>query len=99
MAQHDTCFDRKDLIDRERNAVDLYDQRDSKGQMSFSSFSQLPAKFPADSVAPSNDVWNIGDRIFAPILVQQHALTAQFSNSSGMQSSFETYLPLTNMPW
>ena len=55
--------------------MDLYDQRDSKGQMSFSSFSQLPAKFPANSVAPSNEVWNIGDRTFAPILVQQHALT------------------------
>ena len=26
--------------------------------------------------APSNEVWNIGDRIFAPILVQLHALTA-----------------------
>ena len=56
--------------------MDLYDQRDSKGQMSFSSFSQLPAKFPANSVAPSNEVWNIGNRTVAPILVQQHALTA-----------------------
>ena len=72
--------------------MDLYDQRDSKGQMSFISFkegfpkddlqlarnvlNQLPAKFPANSVAPSNEVWNIGDRIFAPILVQQHALPA-----------------------
>ena len=44
--------------------------------MFFSSFSQLPAKFPANSFAPSNEVWNIGDRIFVPILVQQHALTA-----------------------
>ena len=59
-----------------RKAVDLYDQRDSKGQMSFSSFSQLQAKFPANSFAPSNEVWNIGDRIFAPIIVQQHTLTA-----------------------
>ena len=32
-------------------------------------------KVPANSVAPSNEVWNIGDRIFAQILVQQHALT------------------------
>ena len=56
--------------------MDLYDQRDSKGQMSFSSFNQLPTKLPANSVALSNEVWNIGDRIFAPILVQQHALTA-----------------------
>ena len=59
-----------------RKAVDLYDQRDSKGQMFFSSFNQLPAKFPANSVVPSNEVWNIGDRIFALILVQQHVLTA-----------------------
>ena len=44
--------------------------------MSFSSFSQLPAKFPANSFAPSNEVWNIGHIIFEPIRVQQHALTA-----------------------
>ena len=43
LSEQDTCFNSKDLIDRERNAVDLYDQRDSKGQMSFSSFNQLPA--------------------------------------------------------
>ena len=77
LSEQDTCFDSKDLIDRERNAVDLYDQRDSKGQMSFISFkegfpkdylqlardvlNQLPAKFPANSVAPSNEVWNIGN--------------------------------------
>ena len=93
LSEQDTFVDSKDLIDRERNAVDLYDQRDSKGKMSFSSFkegfpkdylqlarnvlNQLPAKFPANSVAsaPSNEVWNIGNRIFAPILVEQHALT------------------------
>ena len=76
LSEQDTCFGSKDLIDRERNAVDLYDQRDSKGQMSFSSFNQLPTKLPANSVALSNEVWNIGDRIFAPIFVQQHALPA-----------------------
>ena len=65
----------KDVLCK-RNAVDLYDQRDSKGQMSFSSFNQLPTKLPVNSVALSNEVWNIGDRIFVPILVQQHALTA-----------------------
>ena len=27
-------------------------------------------------LAPSNEAWNIGDIIFAPILVQLHALTA-----------------------
>ena len=79
-------------ISRERNIVDQDDQGDSKGQMSFISFkegfpkdyiqsarnvlNQLPAKFPANSVAPSNEVWNIGNRLFAPILVQQHELTA-----------------------
>ena len=35
----------KDLIDQERNAVDLYDQRDSKGQMSLISFKE---EFPKD---------------------------------------------------
>ena len=76
LSEQDTCFDSKDLIDRERNAVDIYHQRDSKGQMSFISFkqgfpkdylqlarkvlNQLPAKFPANSVAPSNEVQNIG---------------------------------------
>ena len=38
LSEQDISFDRKDLIRRERNAVDLYDQRDSKGQMSFISF-------------------------------------------------------------
>ena len=95
LSEQDTCFDSKDLIDRERNAVDLYDQRDSKGQMSFISFkeecpkdhlqlarntlNQLPVKFSANSaarLAPSNEAWNIGNRTFAPILVQLHALTA-----------------------
>ena len=67
LSEQDTCFDSKDLIDRERNAVDLHDQRDSKGQMS----STAASKVTANSVAPSNEVWNIGDRIFALILVQQ----------------------------
>ena len=40
LSEQDTCFDSKDLIGRERNAVDLYDQRDSKGQMSFISFKE-----------------------------------------------------------
>ena len=96
LSKQDICFDSTDLIDRERNAVDLYDQRDSKGQMSFISFkdgfpkdhlqlarnvlNQLPVKFSANSVArfaPSNEAWNLGDRTFAPILVQLHALTAK----------------------
>ena len=34
--------------------MDLYDQRDSKGLIFFSSFNQLPAKFPANSVAHLN---------------------------------------------
>ncbi len=30
LSKQDICFDSKDLIRKERNAVDLYDQRDSK---------------------------------------------------------------------
>jgi hypothetical protein len=41
LSESDTCFDSKDLIDSERNAIDLYDQRDSKGQMLFTSFKIL----------------------------------------------------------
>ncbi len=33
LSQRDICFDSKDLIDQESNAVDRYDQRDSKGKM------------------------------------------------------------------
>ena len=40
LSEQDTCFDSTDSIDRERNAVDQYDQRDSKGQMSFISFKE-----------------------------------------------------------
>ena len=45
LSEQDSCFNSKDLIDRERNALDLYDQRDSKGQMSFISFKE---RFPKD---------------------------------------------------
>ena len=62
LSEQDTCFDSKDLIERGGNAVDLYDQCDSKGQIFFSSFKQLPAKFPANSVVSSNEVWNIGTK-------------------------------------
>jgi hypothetical protein len=70
----------KDLIDRERNAMDLYDQRDSKGQMTYISLkgflighlqlarnalNQLPVKFPAGSVASSNGVEPWGQNICA----------------------------------
>ena len=73
LSEQDICFDSnlKESIDRESNAVDLYAQRDSKGQMSSTSF-----KFSANSVAPSNEVWNIGDIIFALILAQLLTLTA-----------------------
>ncbi len=62
LSEQDICFDSKDLIRRERNAVDLYDQRDSKGQCSSSAskkgflktiklamniLNKLQAKFPA----------------------------------------------------
>jgi hypothetical protein len=52
--KQDICFNSKDLIDSERNAVDLYEQRDSKGQISFTSFK----------------IWNILDKTFVPIDVQ-----------------------------
>ncbi len=72
LSEQDIYFDSnlKELIGLERGAVDLYDQRDSKGQISSISF-----KFTANSVAPSNEVWKIGDRVFALIIVQLHALT------------------------
>ena len=35
MSEQYICFDRKYSIKRERNAVDLFDQSDSKGQMTF----------------------------------------------------------------
>ena len=53
LSEQDTCFDSKDLIDLERNAVDLYDQRDSKGQMSFSSFKE---GFPEDHLQLAGNV-------------------------------------------
>ncbi len=86
LSEQDIFFDSKDLIHRERNAVDLYDQRDCKGQMLFISFNegfpndhlqlarnvlnQLPVKFPAKSVAPYNEVWSLGNRTFGLTLVQ-----------------------------
>jgi hypothetical protein len=45
LSEQDICFDSKDLIRQERKAVDLYDQRDSKGQMLFISFKEV---FPKD---------------------------------------------------
>ena len=47
-------------------------------QLARNVLNQLPVKFSVNSVAQlasSNEVWNIGVRIFAPILVQLHALT------------------------
>ena len=91
----------KDSIDHERNAMDLYDQRDSKGQRLFNSvkegfqniLDQLP-EFSA-SIVLSNENWNILDKIFAPIYV----CYTRLSNFRGMQSSFEMCLLLTNMLW
>ncbi len=60
LSEQDICFNSKDLIHSERNAVDLYDKRDTKGQMSFTSFK----------------IWNILDKIFVLIHVQSHALSA-----------------------
>ena len=55
LSEQDICFNSKDLIDRERNAVDLYDQRDSKGQMSFIS---LREGFPKDHLQLARNVLN-----------------------------------------
>ena len=59
LSEQDIYLDSKDLIDCERNAVDLNDQRDSKEQLFFTSFK----------------IWNILDKIFVPIHVQPHALS------------------------
>ncbi len=40
LSEQDVCLDSKDLIHWERNAADLYDQRDSRRQMSFISFKE-----------------------------------------------------------
>ncbi len=60
LSDQDICSDSKDLIDCARNTVDLYDQRDSKGQILFSSFK----------------IWNILDKIFVLIYVQSKELSA-----------------------
>ncbi len=91
LSERDICFDSKDLVDRESNDVDLHDQRDSKGQrfinlkegfpkdhlqLARNILNQLPIKFPANSVAPCKEVWNIGYRTFVLILVELRALSA-----------------------
>ncbi len=92
LSKQDICFDSKDLIHRERNAVDLYDQRESKGQMLFICFNEgspkdhlvgkerlksAASKVSSKSVAPcSNEVWNIGNRTFGLTLIQLHVLSA-----------------------
>ncbi len=66
--------------------MDLYNQRDSTGQMSFikeglakdislarNILNQLP-EFPA-LVVLSNEIWSILNKIFEPIHAQSHALS------------------------
>jgi hypothetical protein len=60
LSEQDICFDSKDLMDSEKNAVNLDDLCDSKGQMSFTSFK----------------IWNILYKIFVQIHVQSLALSA-----------------------
>ncbi len=60
LSEQDICFNSTDLIDCEKNAVDLNDQRASKGQMSSTTFK----------------IWNIFGKIFVPIHVPLHALSA-----------------------
>ena len=92
LSEHDICIDRKDLIDRDQNAMNLYNRCDSKGQTPFiSSTEGLPwdhdtqlarnvlnqqKKFPAYFVSQSNEIWNILDKIFVPTHVQLHSLHA-----------------------
>ncbi len=54
MSEQDICFDSKDLIDSERNAVDLNNQRDSKGQMSFTSFKIWNMLQDLEYIGPKN---------------------------------------------
>jgi hypothetical protein len=60
LSDQDICSDCKDLIESERNVVDLHDQSDSKGQILFTSIK----------------IWNILDEIFVQTHVQSHALSA-----------------------
>jgi hypothetical protein len=79
LSEQDICFSSKDLIDHERNAMELYDQR-SKGQMLLNSFKEgfqnILDCLSEFSVVLSNENWNILDKIFAPIYVQLHVLSA-----------------------
>ncbi len=77
------CSNLKELIDRERNAMDLFDQGDSKGQkLSISSQEGLSIdhdiplarnvlnklpEYPA-LIVLSQKIWNILDKTFVPIL-------------------------------
>jgi hypothetical protein len=60
LSDQDFCSGSYDLIDREREDVDLYDQRDGKGQILFTSIK----------------IWNILDKIFVQIHVQSNELSA-----------------------
>ena len=81
LSEQGVCFDSswKELIDRERNAMDLFDLRDSKGQMqSISSQEGMPidddiplARNILKSAARILSInctkqWNILDKIFVP---------------------------------
>ncbi len=114
LSEQDICFDGKDPIIRERNAVELYDQRDSKGLISFISFkegcpkdhlqcarnvlNQLLVKFPANTVAPCRKSGTLGTEHLYRCPCKCTCYL-QFSNFIGMQSSFRIGLPLTIVLW
>ncbi len=114
LLKQDLCFDSKDLIHLERKAVDLYDQHDSKGHMSFISFkegfpnhhlqlarnilNQLLVKFPAFHLLHAMRSGTLGTED-----LDWHSCNCtcyqQFSNFIGMQSSFKMCFHLTNVLW
>ncbi len=113
LSKQDIYFNSKDLIHQERNAVDLYDQRDSKGQMLFISFKEgfpkdhlvgkeclksAASKVSSKSVAPCNEVWNVGNRTFGLTLVQLHVLSA-IQQLHQYAMVFQMCLHPTNVLW
>jgi hypothetical protein len=92
LSNQDICFNSivKEVIDLERNATNLFDQHDSKGQTpSISSQEGSPIdldiplartilnKLPECPalLVPTDDIWNILDKICVPIHVSLHALS------------------------
>ena len=71
-SEQDICFDSKDLIYRERNAVDLHDQRDSKGQMSFISLKEV---FPNDHLHLARSILDSNNERYSKSFNQSESTT------------------------